>query len=133
MTHTWLIQKCSRSKIIFYYACRAIDINGLIGIVGGYVGLFLGYSILQFPGSIAQLFPKLEKCRTRNHNHREKVGPNSLAENIPRNVPNNELPMKFEITRQDESNDLHSIKMQLNHLCEKIQKIEDSRQCMNNK
>ena len=28
---------------------RAIDINGLIGNIGGYIGLCLGYSILQIP------------------------------------------------------------------------------------
>ena len=28
---------------------RAIDVNGLIGNIGGYIGLCLGYSILQIP------------------------------------------------------------------------------------
>ena len=31
---------------------RAIDIQGLIGNVGGYIGLFLGYSFLQIPDFI---------------------------------------------------------------------------------
>ena len=31
---------------------RAIDIQGLVGNVGGYIGLFLGYSFLQIPDSI---------------------------------------------------------------------------------
>ena len=40
----------------FWYAeflfFRAIDIQGLIGNVGGYIGLFLGYSFLQIPDFI---------------------------------------------------------------------------------
>ena len=32
---------------------RDISINGLIGIIGGYIGLFLGYSIVQIPDIIS--------------------------------------------------------------------------------
>ena len=35
---------------------RAIDINVLIGNIGGYVGLLLGFSILQAPDLLMQLF-----------------------------------------------------------------------------
>jgi hypothetical protein len=35
-----------------YPNCREIDLNGLVGYIGGYIGLFLGYSILQIPDLI---------------------------------------------------------------------------------
>ena len=34
---------------------RAIDMNGLIGNIGGYIGLCLGYSILQIPEFVSMM------------------------------------------------------------------------------
>ena len=34
---------------------RAIDMNGLIGNIGGYIGLCLGYSILQLPEFVSMM------------------------------------------------------------------------------
>ena len=43
---------------------RAIDAHSLIGNMGGYVGLLLGFSILQVPGFVAKVFEKIRKsCR----------------------------------------------------------------------
>ena len=39
---------------------KAIDINGLIGYIGGYIGLILGYSILQIPECIVWLVRMFE-------------------------------------------------------------------------
>ena len=38
--------------------CRSVDINGLIGYIGGYIGLFVGYSILQIPKTLLTLTRK---------------------------------------------------------------------------
>ena len=38
---------------------RAIDINSLIGNIGGYIGLCLGYSLLQIPLFIKKMITKL--------------------------------------------------------------------------
>ena len=46
-----------RIQIIF----RAIDINGLIGNIGGYIGLCLGYSILQIPEFFTLLITNLKR------------------------------------------------------------------------
>ena len=35
-----------------------MDINGLIGYIGGYIGLFVGYSILQIPNTLLTLASK---------------------------------------------------------------------------
>ena len=37
---------------------RAIDIQGLIGYMGGYIGLFLGYSIIQIPDFFSPFMTK---------------------------------------------------------------------------
>ena len=46
---------------LFHLIKRAIDINSLIGNIGGYVGLLLGMSILQIPTLLGQLFRNLMK------------------------------------------------------------------------
>ena len=37
------------------WTLRAIDMNGLIGNIGGYIGLCLGYSILQLPEFVSMM------------------------------------------------------------------------------
>ena len=63
-----------------YYYSRAIGIQGLIGNVGGYIGLFLGYSFLQIPDFIIFIVLRakgwLELIREggdRNHTKTSKI------------------------------------------------------------
>jgi len=45
---------------------RAVDFNALIGNIGGYIGLFLGYAIIQLPDLLLVLYERLKKimgCR----------------------------------------------------------------------
>ena len=44
-----------------FFIQRAIDINSLIGNIGGYVGLLMGMSILQVPSLLGQFFGNLIK------------------------------------------------------------------------
>ena len=44
-----------------YPNCREIDWNGLVGLIGGYIGLFLGYSLLQIPDLILLLSENAKK------------------------------------------------------------------------
>ena len=53
-----------RRLIIFY--SRAIDIQALVGNIGGYIGLFLGYSILQIPDFIVVIFCKVKMFMSRS-------------------------------------------------------------------
>ena len=43
------------------YDFRAIDTQALIGNIGGYIGLCLGYSLLQVPQLLSALFGKIKK------------------------------------------------------------------------
>ena len=40
---------------VLFMSFRAIDMQGLIGLIGGNVGLVLGYSLLQIPDMITSL------------------------------------------------------------------------------
>ena len=43
-----------------YVIFRAIDVHALIGNVGGYIGLCLGYSLLHVPKLIEENYMKLQ-------------------------------------------------------------------------
>ena len=63
---------------------RAIDVQSLIGTVGGYIGLFLGYSLLEMPKKILAFLHKLKKrywisISGTNNNTNNKIIDQSLA------------------------------------------------------
>ena len=39
---------------------RSIDAHSLVGNIGGYVGLLLGFSIVQIPDFLCQVFKKVQ-------------------------------------------------------------------------
>ena len=41
--------------------CRAIDVQALVGNIGGYIGLFLGYCFLQIPDLLHRCFGLIKK------------------------------------------------------------------------
>ena len=47
---------------IYFFSYRAIDVQALIGIIGGYIGLFLGYSAMQIPFAIIFVIEKIKTC-----------------------------------------------------------------------
>ena len=56
---------------IFY--CRAIDIPTLIGNIGGYIGLCLGYSLLQIPELVVFLVKKFSSDWSEHRLNRRNV------------------------------------------------------------
>ena len=52
---------------------RAIDIQGLVGNIGGYVGLLLGYSILQIPEMIVVIARQLKRWYIERHSRVETI------------------------------------------------------------
>ena len=68
---------------------RAIDINALIGTIGGYIGLFLGYSILQFPDFVFQVITRYSNNKTKIQKTQERLN-SASAEQSKRiqRVPN---------------------------------------------
>ena len=43
-----------------------MDVQTLIGNISGYIGLCLGYSLLQIPGFVLLVFRKIRKCMILN-------------------------------------------------------------------
>ena len=62
-------------RLVSCFLHRAIDIQALIGNIGGYIGLCLGYSILQIPGFVLMIVSKIRKRRLTSF-------PNCKNENI---------------------------------------------------
>ena len=60
--------------LMYYTFFRAIDTQGLIGNIGGYIGLVLGYSLLQIPDFIIFIVRRTDGWRSeiskrRYHNN----------------------------------------------------------------
>ena len=51
-----------------HFSYRAMDVNGLIGYIGGYIGLFVGYSILQMPDTMLMLIRYCRNCYSKISN-----------------------------------------------------------------
>ena len=45
---------------------RAIDFQALLGTVGGYIGLILGYTVLQIPDFLVTVFGRMKRSRYLN-------------------------------------------------------------------
>ena len=91
----------------FYSNCRKIDLNGLVGYIGAYIGLFLGYSILQIPDLILLLSRKAKK----------------IVGGIPASKTNS-LPSTTKLYFQDnvsKSAPLETSKINIRHSCEQTQ------------
>ena len=52
------------SYAILYLLYRAIGLQALVGNVGGYIGLCLGYNFLQIPGLLMAIINQLKLYRT---------------------------------------------------------------------
>ena len=64
---------------IIVYDFRAIDIETLIGTIGGYIGLLLGYSILQVPSILSKA---RKRCKNRLRNKKVSLNSSSRIETI---------------------------------------------------
>ena len=58
-----------------YLIYRAIDAQALVGNIGGYIGLCLGYSFLQIPALILFIMRKLKKYYSALRHRRHSIGP----------------------------------------------------------
>ena len=73
-------------RIFRFFCSRAIDIQGLVGNVGGYIGLFLGYSFLQIPDVILFIVLRakrwLEQIREGRDQNKTKTQKIMVHENM---------------------------------------------------
>ena len=65
--------------LLFVFGCfqeftqsRAIDWQALVGNVGGYVGLCLGYALMQIPTFLKGLFEKIKSTIASKRTHHQR-------------------------------------------------------------
>ena len=63
---------------ILFFICRAIDFQALVGNIGGYIGLLLGYSLLQIPEFITWVMFKFKRYFNRSSNIDEQTKGNAI-------------------------------------------------------
>ena len=72
---------------LFSFYIRAIDAQALIGTIGGYIGLFLGYSLLQVPSAISFFVTRLSNSLIDLKSGKQKANrvltPSKMAHDPP--------------------------------------------------
>ena len=78
--HFWIGIYLFDQKFKEIVQIKAIDMNGLIGYIGGYIGLILGYSILQIPEYILILIWKYKAYFLPGQKDQDNILPVSVKE-----------------------------------------------------
>ena len=105
--------------IEIYFLFRAIDINALIGTIGGYIGLFLGYSILQIPDFVFQVITRYSNNKTKIQKNKEiKISPTKV--NIQSKFATEDITLKPDISNEEVVNIIQSFIRGQNKLLERL-------------
>ena len=104
---------------------RAIDVNGLIGNIGGYIGLCLGYSILQIPEFVTLLFLKWNK---RFSDYRMKNAVLDVSVDVRDKSGSIKMVNSYERdnSKEDILNDIRCLKKEVNDINIKLDGITRS-------
>ena len=109
---------------------RAIDINGLIGNIGGYIGLCLGYSILQIPEFVTLMVLKwrnrLSVYRMKNVVSEISVPASGKEANIQ--MANSSIQDR---SKTDILNDIRFLKKEVNDINTKLDCLTRSMDILN--
>ena len=110
-----------------FYICipyfRAIDIQTLVGNIGGYIGLFLGYSFLQIPDFVAWIIQTSKryywsKCKWRQNNK-------CLDVHTKKNKTNKESQDTLNRTNNDNRCPRAISRVEFDNLAKRISKLEN--------
>ena len=102
-----------------YFMFRAIDVNALIGTIGGYIGLFLGYSILQFPDFAIELMSRYSNYKTKVQKT-EKMKIIQDKVNIQSRFATEDIALKPDISNEEVVNIIQSFIRGQNKLLERL-------------
>lgn len=120
---------------------RAIDGQALIGNVGGYVGLFLGYSILQLPDILCKILKNMKKWfvklkQARSENDRSVISiaivPEVDLEDLTEKAIKNETVTILDVVKWDKRNfikvnaNLQNLTTDLKTTIEEVKTIKSS-------
>ena len=102
---------------------RAIDFNALIGTIGGYIGLFLGYSILQIPDFLTQMATNVSMIWSkRKHKRKVEPLPIKIDENCQFTV--NDPVLKPNVSNEEIVGIVKHVLISQNNILERLVKLE---------
>ena len=105
---------------------RAIDIQGLIGNVGGYIGLFLGYSFLQIPDFIILIVLRAKSWVEQIQEGRDPNQTRALKVMVHENLSASQGGSKRESNEDWEANRLYIDINAQKELIARIEQLEKS-------
>ena len=68
-SYFWIRTYFSQTRFTDKIQVRAYAFDDLVGTIGGYIGLFLGYALIQFPDLIELIYHKVESRTLHMTNH----------------------------------------------------------------
>ena len=119
-------------RIFRFFCSRAIDIQGLVGNVGGYIGLFLGYSFLQIPDFIILIVLRAKNWVERIQDGRDPNQTKTLKVMVHENLSASQGGSKRESNDDWEGNRLYvdiNAHKELIARIEQLEKSAKSTQC----
>ena len=109
------------------YTLRAIDFNGLIGIIGGYIGLFLGYSFLQIPEFLLQGVDKYKKCKATKIGQNQLVAPTHVIMKSNSGMLKKDIDSKISLSKEEIiDKDLQFVKDMIDKLVSRMNRMENN-------
>ena len=100
--------------------CRAMNINGLIGYIAGYIGLFVGYSILQIPNTLFALTRKFKKYYSKIKKEKGSVPSIGIHVNVKEGILNDACKSQLSHSDQDTRIALQELQAKLYRLTEVV-------------
>ena len=100
--------------------CRAMNINGLIGYIGGYIGLFVGYSILQIPNTLFALTRKCKKYFSKMKKEKGSIPSFGIHVNVKEGKLNDAYKSQLSHSDQDTRIALQELQAKLYRLTEVV-------------
>ena len=98
-----------------------MNINGLIGYIGGYIGLFVGYSILQIPKTLFSLTRKCKKYLSKMKKEKVSSFPSfGIHVNVKERALNDAYESQLSHSDQDMRFALQELQAKLYRLTEAV-------------
>ena len=112
------------SRIFSNLNFRAVDVQALIGNVGGYIGLCLGYSIWQLPNLLLFIYQKIRKHYAGKQNDRSQITPVPLNVTVAENNFNGMPDVRTNAFEHDVNGRLNRLEEALAKINETMNKLE---------
>ena len=100
---------------------RAIDVQALVGNAGGYIGLLLGYSVLQIPEFFLLILKNLKRYFLEIRGGQDRIAPLPIpVASLETSLTKNENAKSNELDLQ-----INDIRVELKRITEKLDKLTE--------